>query len=133
MIEDPPLLVVCRAIIVDSESHLSSSNVLGPEKGEVVWSLSLKLEFGSTLERLFWILDSLGVEVPGLVQAVVAVVPECVHVVMVSTTIDIQALSTVVPDVSSASSPEGDMLVVASVVKSHDSGGIVFHGTSFLA
>lgn len=66
---------------------------------------------------------SLSVEEPSLIQTVVAVVPDCVHSVAVTTPVDIKALSSKVPDVPSASSDPVDSVVNLVLELSGDTKG----------
>lgn len=67
-----------------------------------------------------WILESLLVGNPSLVQAVVAIVEDDVSVVSVGTTVDVKALLTEVPDVLSRSSVPLNSLVLLSFPCSDD-------------
>jgi len=110
-VEDEPLSVVPRVRVSDSKSVLVSTNVLRPEEGSVSWHQRFDLESSTIWKWLSWIDHSSSVKYPTLVGTVMAVPEDDVSVVMVVTTMDIQALSSVVSDVSESSSIESRVLV----------------------
>jgi len=110
-VEDPPLLVVPGIGISDSQSVLLVSNVLVPEEGSVGWHQRFDLESSAIWKWLSWVDHSSSVESPALVSTIVAVPEDDVSVVNITFSMDIEALSTVVSDVSVSSSVEGNMLV----------------------
>jgi hypothetical protein len=79
------------------------------------------LEQDAVLSWVRVVLDSLSVNVPGLVESVMAVVEDSVSVVSVGFTMDIEALASIVADVSSWSTIEGNLLVSILTAWSHDS------------
>jgi hypothetical protein len=137
-VEGPPLSVVQWVVGSDSKSELVSSDVLVPEEGSSVFHLRLDLELDTVGEWVSWILGGLGVDVPGLVQSIVAVVEDGVSVVGVGVSVDIQALTSQVSEVSSGSFVEEDFLIVrvspwsddGSVVDSESSSVLVGDGLS---
>ena len=100
---------------MDSNSEHVSSDVLSPEEGSVAAHSRFDLESLVVTKWVWWVLewDSwLDIDRPGLVVTIVALVPDDVGVVGVSSTLDIKAVSdtsnsseTVVLDGSSVSSP----------------------------
>lgn len=88
------------------------------------WSLGGELgsdlELDSILDWVWWVLDSLGVDLPSLVKAVVALVPVDMSVVSVGVTMDIQASNSQISDVSSASLEPSDLLDSLALVDSND-------------
>jgi hypothetical protein len=119
-VEGPPLSVVEWVVSSDSKSELVSTNVLMPEEGSSVWHSGLDLELNSVGKWVSWVLSSSGVNVPGLVQSVVTVEEDGVSVMVIVSSVDIEALSSQVSDVSSGSSVEEDLLVVRVSPWSHD-------------
>jgi len=75
--------------------------VLSPVDSSVVLHSGLDLELLTVSEWVSWEFDTLVVEEPSLVLTVMAVHPATVHIVSVSSTIDIKALASSVSDVSS--------------------------------
>jgi len=121
LVEDPPLLSVPWLAVLDSQSELVSSDVLVPEEGSLRSHSSLELELDSIFQWLSWpALVSL-VNPPGLVETVVAVVEDDVSVVSVAVSMDIEALSSVVLEVSSGSTVPSDLVVLLVSVRSDDS------------
>ena len=121
-VEDPPLLLVPWLGVLDSESVLVSTNVLVPEEGSSRLHSSSDLESLSILQWLRWPLLGSLVDPPGLVETVVAVPEDNVSVVGVAVSVNIQALLTVVSDVSSGSTVPSDLLVGGSSVWSNADG-----------
>lgn len=78
------------------------------------------MELNSVGKWVSWVLSGSGVNVPGLVQSVVAVVEDGVSVVVIVSSMYIEALSSQVSDVSSGSLVEEDLLVVRVSPWSHD-------------
>lgn len=112
MVEDKPLSQVFWVVVSDSHSVLVMSDVLAPEEGSVALHSRLQLELDSVLERLSWVLDSIGVELPALVSSFVACPEDGVSLVTVVSSMNIQAFLRVVPKVLPASLEVGDFLVV---------------------
>lgn len=120
-IEDPPLLVVVWIVVLDSESILVVSDVLSEVQGSLVGEHSRSdLELNSRSKWLNWVVNSLLVEVPSLVGSIVAVVPNGPSLVMVISTVDIEASSSNISDVLDASSVPSDLLEGFSLGWSHD-------------
>ena len=101
LIEDPPLLWVPWLVVLDSESELVATDVLVPEQGSSGSHSCSELESASVLEWLSW--PGLGslVDPPGLVHTVMAVVEDNVSVVSVAVSVNVEALSAIVLEVSS--------------------------------
>lgn len=121
LVKDEPLSSFSWEIVSDSESELVSTDVFTPEEGSVGSHSRSDLEFDSILEWLLWIFNTLLINVPGLVEAVVAVPPGDVLVVLVLSTPDIEAFLTVVSDVSDSSTVPGDSLSLFFTPGSDDS------------
>jgi hypothetical protein len=79
---------------------LVSADVLVPEEGSVAWHLRSDLELSTVMDWLRWVLNTLLVKVPGLVETIVAVPEDHMSVVRVMTSMDVQAFSTVVSNIS---------------------------------
>jgi len=113
-------------VSLDSKSVLISSDVLMPEECLVTEHSGSDLEFDSVSKWVLWVVVSLSVVVPGLVQSIVASVPDDVSVVSVRVSMDIQASCSLISDVSSASSEPSDLLkTLVSVVSSNSSVAVV--------
>jgi len=132
-VEHEPLLVVIWVVVSDSESELLSTNVLGEVQGSLASHSGLDLELESISERVVWEVSGLGVDDPSLVQSVVAVVPDGVGFVHVSSSGDVEALVAVVSDVSDLAWVEGDLLVGVVLVDSHDGWVAIGEATSLSA
>jgi hypothetical protein len=123
---------VTRIVVSDSESEGVVSNGLMPEEGSVSTQFGLELEFNTVLERLSWVSGALLVNEPCLVKTVMAVMPNEVHVLSVGSTPHIEALASVVSDISSRSSPDSSFLgVVASVWLDDSMSSVFVRGTVF--
>lgn len=84
------------------------------------------MEFNTTVQWLSWVVDSLEVNNPALVGAVVASVPMNVSVVRVRVAMDIEASDTNISDVSSASvEPSHHLTMVVVSVWSNNGINIV--------
>jgi len=127
-VEDEPLLPFPWSVVPDGKLVLVVSNMsseVGIE-GSVVAHLGSELEWSSIWEGWVNVGDN-NLEVgglddsPALVGTVVAVPPDDVSHVMVVSTVDIQALATVVSDVSSGSTIDSDSLFDLSSPLSDDS------------
>jgi hypothetical protein len=103
--------VVSHIEVVDSQSELVSTDVLVPEEVLTAGHLRSDVELNTVSQWLSvgW-LSRDGDDLPSLVGSVVAVPPDDMSVVHVSSTMDIKALLTVVPDVLSGSTVELDLL-----------------------
>lgn len=123
-VEDEPLLLVLWLGVSDSKSVLLLSNVLSHDESSSGLHLGFDLEENSISEWVLVVLDSLSVEVPGLVQSIVAVPEDDMSVVGVLATVNIKALSAVVSDVSSWSSVEDSSLVWFLLPWSHGGSNI---------
>ena len=99
-IEGEPLSVVIWVVILDSKSVLLCSNILGVEECSSFLHSASNLELNSGSKWLLWIVNSLSVDGPCLVSTVVALVPDGVSVVVVVSTVDIEASETNVSNVS---------------------------------
>jgi hypothetical protein len=120
-VEEEPLSVVFRVVVSDSKTELVSSNMLIPEECSVVSHSALDLELDSISKWLRWISDSLEVDVPCLVETVVARPEGSPLVVDISSSPDINALVDWVSDVLSASSLEEYLLEWLVGILSDDS------------
>jgi len=122
VIEDEPLLLVSLHDVVNSESVLVSTNMLFDSEGLSASHKGSDLELSSISE---W-LSSQGltglIEDPSLVGTVVAVVEDNVSVVSVRLSVDIEALVTVVSDVSDRSVVVSNSDVVRVIELSQNSG-----------
>jgi len=96
------------------------TDVLVPEKRSVIQSGS-NLELQTIVKWVPWVSDSLLVDVPALVKAIMAVPPSSHSVVVVSSSMDIKALSSVVSDGSSSCVMPLDPLVILSSPDSDNS------------
>lgn len=121
LVEHEPLLVVVWVSVSDSQSVLMASDMLGDDQGSVGWHGRLDLESKSVSQWVSWEVNTLLVEVPSLVCTVVASPEDSVSVVVVVTSMDIEAESGNISDVSSASWPEGGSLVSLGSPLSDDS------------
>ena len=127
-VEDEPLLPFPWGVVPDSELVLVVTNVSAEVsiQSSVVSHLGSELEWSSIWEGWVNVGDN-NLEVgslddsPALVGTVVAVPPDDVSHVMVVSTVDIQALATVVSDVSSGSTIDSDSLLDLSSPLSDDS------------
>jgi len=98
------------------------ADVLVPEESSVGWHQRFDLESSAIWNWLSWVSNSCSVKNPTLVGSVMAVPEDDVSVVMVVSTMNIEALSTVVSDVSVSSTVVGDVLVDLSDPWSDNSG-----------
>jgi len=98
-------------VVLDSNSELVSSNVLSVDEGSLGFHLGSDLESHLVTKWLFWVGESSLVNVPSLVETVVAVPEDNVSVVVVVSTVNVQTFSTVVSNVSSGSTVPGESLV----------------------
>ena len=87
------MLDVVWVVVLDSQSVLVVTNVLVVEEGSSAWHLGLDLESDTILEWVSWEVWLLLVNVPGLVETVVAVPEDHVHVVSVFGSWNIEASS----------------------------------------
>ena len=93
------------------------------EQGSSASHLSLDLESLSILDWVSWEVNVLGVDHPSLVGSVVASPEDDLSVLSVALSVNIEAVSWDVSDVSGVSSVEGSHLsVVSSLVLSDDGG-----------
>ena len=126
------MVLVEGLVVLDSQSVLMSSNVLSPVEGSVVAHLGSDLELSAIWKWLSSPVDVLLVDVPALVVAVVAVPEDNMSVVTVVSTMNIEALATVVSDVSSVSRVPLDSLSVVSSPWSHGGGNSDSEASSLL-
>lgn len=131
-IESPPLSVVLWTVVSDSKSELVSTNVLMPEESSSVLHERLNLELNSVSKWVSWVVNSLSVNVPSLVQSIVAVPEDDVSHVVVVSSMNIKALLGQVSDVSSSSTIEEGSLEVGVNEVSHDSSNIDSPSVSLL-
>lgn len=114
-VEDKPLLDVPWGIVSDSQSVLVSTNVFMPEECSSSLHCGFDLESNSVSEWESWELDTLSINIPSLMFSVRADVEDKIVVHKVSTSastrLSFEALTGSVSDVSTSSSPEGDLLV----------------------
>jgi len=85
-------------VILDSQAVLVAANVLGPGERPVSRHLGSDLEVHSILQGEGWVLGVILVDQPALVVMDVAFVPDDMSVVLVCTSINIEALFTDVSD-----------------------------------
>lgn len=122
-VEDPPLFVAVWVVVLDSESVLMSTNVFMPEEGSSASHLGLDLESSSISDWVSWIRDSSGVDGPALVGMVVASPEDDMSVLRVRPSVDVEALSWDISDVSGTSTVVSNhLVVVTSGVLSDNSG-----------
>lgn len=81
--------------------ELVSTDVLVPEEGSVAWHLGSDLELSAVVDWLRWVFNTLLIKVPSLVETIVAVPEDHVSVVRVVTSMDVQAFTSIVSDISS--------------------------------
>lgn len=105
-VEGEPLSDVIWVVVLDSKSQLISTNGFTVVKGSVSCHSRLDLEFESVLQWEWWELDGLSIDPPGLIEAVVATPPDGVPLVNISSSMDIEALSSIVSYISELSNPE---------------------------
>ena len=120
-VEDEPLSVVLWLVVSDSESVLASTDVLLPVQGSEGAHSGLDLESLAIWKWLLWIGVGSLVDIPGLVQTVVAVPHDGVSEMSVDSSMDIEAVLVVELDVLSASVVPNDLLNVLTSVLSDDS------------
>jgi hypothetical protein len=73
VVHSPPLSLVPWGVVLDSGGVLVVTNMLGSKQGSVVSQSGSDLEWLSSGDHLSWPLNSSLVDVPGLVETVVAV------------------------------------------------------------
>jgi len=110
-VEDEPLSVVLGVGVSDSESVLGSGPSLSPVDSSLRSQVSSNLELSSVLLWVGSLSLSVGVDVPGLVESIVAVPESDWLVFFVRSTIDVEALVSCVSDVSSGSSEPFHLLI----------------------
>lgn len=127
-VEDEPLLPLPWGMVLDTQFVLVSSDVGSEvdEEGSVLRHHVSELEWNSISKRWVLVLDNDLVvggldEGPSLVGSVVAVPPDDVSHVSVAVAMDIEALSSIVSDVSSGSTIDSDLLLNLSSPLSDDS------------
>ena len=101
LVEDEPLSVVLWLVVSDSESVLASTDVLLPVQGSEGAHSGLDLESNTIWKWLLWIGVGSLVNIPGLVQTVVAVPHDGVSQVFVDSSVNIEAVLVVELDVLS--------------------------------
>lgn len=99
-VEPPPLLAVEWVGVSDSESELAASDVFSPVDCSVLRQFGFNLELNTILQRIQWIRISLLLNKPSLAEAIVAVPPSDCLKVSIGATRDVQALASVVSDIS---------------------------------
>lgn len=97
------MLDVVWVVVSDSKSVLMSSEMLHIDKSSLRLNLRLDLELGSILEWVFWEVNTFGADLPTLSSFVIAVDPSNLSVVDVNSTLNLQASSTWVSQVSGLS------------------------------
>jgi hypothetical protein len=127
-IEGPPLIPSPWLMVLDSELMLvvASLSCVHVESSSSAHSRS-ELELNSIFKRWVFVFDDDSEvrnlnELPSLVGTVVAVPENDMSVVRVVTTMNVEALTTVVSDVSSVSTIDSDFLVDLSSPLSDNSG-----------
>jgi len=122
-VEDEPLSQVSWRVVLDSESVLVVTNMLMPEEGLSTSHSRSDLEELSGLQWISWEVGSLSVEIPSLVETIVASVEDKMSVVMVLSVMDIKAVTTTVSEVSSSSWEVGESLsgIVWNVLSNNSS------------
>lgn len=120
LVEDEPLSVVLWLVVSDSESVLVSSDVLLPVQGSEGAHSRFDLESSVVWKWLSWIGVGSLVDIPGLVQTVVAAPHDGVSQVSVDVSVDIKAELVVELDVLSRSVVPNDLLDLFSSVGSDD-------------
>lgn len=95
------MVLVLWVMSLDSQSVLVSSNMLFPEESLVALHSGSDLELDSVGERVVWVVVTLSIDHPSLVEAVGALVPVNVSSVSVRVSMDVEASNTLVSDVSS--------------------------------
>lgn len=102
-IENEPLVVVVWVVPVHSQSELVSTNMLREEQSLVGLESGSDLESNSRGKWLLWIVVSLSVNIPSLVSSVMAFVPDQMSVVLISSSVNVEASHTHISDVSNRS------------------------------
>jgi len=126
LVMDPPLVLVVRVRVRNSESVLVASNVLVVDKSSVVLHLAPDLELDSIVDREVRVLNTLQVVVPLLVPVLVAFVPDDVTVMSVGCSINVHALVCKVSHIASKLLHPSDLLLlVVCNVWSHDTSNAV--------
>ena len=87
------MLGVLWVVVSDSKSPLVSSDVFMVEESSVASHSGLDLELDAVSDWVFWIVNSLSVGVPSLVQTVVALVVDCPSSIGVTSSVDVKASS----------------------------------------
>jgi hypothetical protein len=132
-VEHEPLILVLRMVILDSQKVLVCSDVLSSNKSPVACKSRLYLELNAIGNRLSRVLNTLLVDGPGMSE-LIATVPEAgPPIVRIVVSCNFEALATVVSEVSPASRPEGNLLVVVVLEGSNDSNGAIFETLVHLA
>jgi len=108
-------------VVLDSNSELVSSDMLSVDKGSLASHLRSDLESHFVGKWLSWVSESSLVNVPSLVEAVVAVPEDNMSIVVVVSAVNVEALSTVVSNVSSRSSVPSHLLESLVSVRSNNS------------
>jgi len=119
-------------VVLDSNSELVSSDMLSVDKGSLASHLRSDLESHFVGKWLSWVSESSLVNVPSLVEAVVAVPEDNMSIVVVVSAVNVEALSTVVSNVSSRSSVPSESLVDLGSPWSDGSGNTNFVTLSLL-
>jgi hypothetical protein len=109
---------------MDSESILVSTNVLVPEEGLTSRHSGSDLESSAIWKWLSWPAHSSLVNVPGLVETIVASVVNDVSVVSVTVSVNIEAVVGSVSDVSSGSIEPSDLFGGVSSELSDNNGNV---------
>jgi len=122
-VECPPLVVVLRVVVSDSQAVLVVADVFVPEQSALACHLGLDLELDSVSKRVAWFGVGFSVHVPLLVPIGVACIPDAVSVMIVSCSVDVKALAASILDVHDWSWQESDLLkFLAALVKVPDNG-----------
>ena len=103
-------------MVLDSESEVVVTDVLVPEESSSGSHLRSQLEFNVITKDWSVVNSTLLVNLPSLVESIVAVVVDNVSVMRVRFSVNIEALTSVVADVSSRSVEPSDLLVDSSGV-----------------
>ena len=122
LVEDEPLSVVLWCVVSDSESVLVATDVLLPVQSSEGAHSRFDLESSAVWKWLSWVGVGSLVDIPGLVQTVVAVPHDGVSEMSVDSSMDIEAVLVVELDVLSASVVPNDLLNGLTSVGSDDDG-----------
>ena len=109
-VEDEPLLDVPWGVVLNSQSELLSTHVLIPEDSLSATHSGSDLKLSSTLEWILREVNTFTVDQPCLVVFVMASPPVNMSIVMVMATVNIEAVTTDVSDVSLVSWEVGNSL-----------------------